>query len=388
MLLNPLLGYYDEGVDLTDRAVYDTARGSFGRATTLPPASYRSRIFSALEDNRLWTRAWVAVGVAQQIPEAGDLLPFTIGYHGIHIQRGTDGALIGRFNKAQHGGCRSVPLQCQTGSRTRCSFTSCGYSRDRAEVTASELERDGSVSDQYLGLRPERLWPVRTACRGPLVFACLDPDASPLDHDLADCLRGLQQSPSSELRLVASDWLEATANWKLVGPALRDLLAPEAAVPRRGGAPRHAMETWPIAELSRTLPLADSAHGAGQRITFAWAFPNLLVLHTASFLAVIILQPLSMNETQIRLYLLVHDNDVAQLDGDALAALRQGWRGLLLDASDLANSTQQELSAWGTPSRPGTENRLPPVQRSPLGWRFQDYLIGRILDGSEERREG
>ncbi len=386
MLLDPALGYYDEGLDLTDRALYAPARGRFGSATTLPPASYRSKVFSALEDNRIWTRTWVAVGLQQQIPATGDLLPFTIGYHGVHIQRGEDGTLVGRFNKAQHGGCRSVPLQCQTGSRTRCSFTSCGYSRDRREVSADELESDGSVANQYLGLRPERLWPLRVDCWGPLLFACLDPNAPELEQDLAGLLRELPPLPSSKLRLVAGEWLEGEANWKLVGPALRDLLAPTATAGLHGEEPRHAIEDWPLHALSRPLPLAEGQGGDGQRIAFAWAFPNLLLLQMPGLVAVVILQPLSMSDTQIRLYLLVPDNAVAQPDGDALAALRQGWRELLLDASALAKSSQLELGAWGTPLSPGTESKLPPVQRNPLGWRFQDYLIGRILDSGEEGR--
>ena len=127
MNLHPELGYFDEGLDFVEAKIYSDVIRPFGQAHTLPHAAYRSKVFADLEDEKIWTRTWVCIGTQQEIPDEGDILPFTVGNHGIHVQRVKDGKLVGRFNKAQHGGCRSVPLQCQTGNKTKCSFTSCGY---------------------------------------------------------------------------------------------------------------------------------------------------------------------------------------------------------------------------------------------------------------------
>ena len=114
MDFHPDLGYEDNGVDLTDVSLYKSAKLPFGQAKILPPIAYQSKIFSGLEDEKLWTRNWIAIGSTLEIPNSGDLLPYTVGNHGIHVQKEKDGSLIGRFNKAQHGGCRAVPQQCQT----------------------------------------------------------------------------------------------------------------------------------------------------------------------------------------------------------------------------------------------------------------------------------
>ncbi|MDP6428047.1 MAG: hypothetical protein QF393_08520, partial [Rhodospirillales bacterium] len=106
---HPGLGYFDEGLDLVEPKLYAAVRKPFGRAQILPPAAYRSKIFADLEDEKIWTRGWVCIGVQQQIPGAGDILPFTVGNHGIHVERLAGGGLIGRFNQAQHGGCRAIP---------------------------------------------------------------------------------------------------------------------------------------------------------------------------------------------------------------------------------------------------------------------------------------
>lgn len=383
MLLDPDLGYYDEGLDLTDAALYAAARRRFGEATTLPPAGYRSKVFSALEDNRIWTRSWVAVGLQQQIPAPGDLLPFTIGYHGVHLQREADGSIVGRFNKAQHGGCRSVPLQCQTGSRTRCSFTSCGFSRDRGVIPAQELDDDRSGAQQYLGLVPERLLPVRVGSWGPVLFACLDPRTPALGDGLVGLEETFPSWPSAPLRLLGSDWLEVPANWKLMAPALRELLGPGNNIPWPGIEGTFAVESWPYQALTTALPQSDQRRLGSEEATpplsFAWLFPNLVLLRLPGLAVVLLLQPLSMSETQLRLLLLAA-GDLAEPQGDAVSSLRAGWRALVAHAGELAGAMQRDLGAWGTPRRPGTEITEPPLQDNPLSWLFQAYLIDRILD--------
>ena len=155
MTMRPDLDCLDEGVDLQDPALYRPSRGRFGKARMLTPIAYRSKVFADLEDEKIWTRSWVCIGSHRDIPSVGDLLPYTVGNHGLHVQRDEEG-LIGRYNLAQHGGCRFVPAQCQTGSKTKCSFTSCGYSRDRGVVAADELGDNTPTMRQYLG------FPART----------------------------------------------------------------------------------------------------------------------------------------------------------------------------------------------------------------------------------
>ncbi len=379
MLLDPALGYYDEGLNLTEADLYRQARSGFGDARTLPPASYRSKVFSSLEDNRLWARTWIAIGVEQEIAGPGDLLPFTIGYHGIHLQRDEAGALVGRFNKAQHGGCRTVPLQCQSGSRTRCSFTSCGYSRDRDVIPAGELDDDRSAAQQYLGLVPERLLPVRVATWGALLFACLDPRSAPLEACTAPLRRELPLWLAETQRFVGKRWFAIAANWKLIAPTLRDYLAPnQTATPSAGAdfASAGAVEHWPLAEIAPALPGIASREGA---LSLLWCYPNLLLMTLAEETLVILLQPLSMSETQVRVLLMRANASPDDLDAERLEA----WIALLDAAMAAARAEQQVLATWGTPSRPETDCAHAPIQQNVFARQFQDYLIGRILEEDE-----
>lgn len=277
MSRRPDLGYFDEGLDLADPETYAAARGALGSATVLPPVAFRSNTFAYLEDEAVWTRAWVALGTLAEIPEEGDLLPFTVGYHGIHVQREPDGALAGRFNKAQHGGCRMVPAQCQVGVKTKCSFTSCGYSRDRGAISMAKEGDNLPTMHQYLGLRPERLFPVAVATVGQVVFANLDPDCSAKELDnlsLPDALT------SPEATHVHGEWLEFTANWKLAGQALA------AGMP--AGSEDHTL-------------MASRTTEDGREILAQWIYPNAVVLAAGEEACLVVVQQTAIEKTMFRM---------------------------------------------------------------------------------------
>jgi len=156
MNVHPELGYFDEGLNLVEPELYAAARKPFGRAQTLPPAAYRSKIFADLEDEKIWTRTWVCVGTQQQIPNAGDLLPFTLGHHGIHVERQANGGLLARLirrNMAAAGpfrrnvrpalrrNARSPPA---VTAETAMSFTPPRWGRGRvSQVSIWEIGRRG-----------------------------------------------------------------------------------------------------------------------------------------------------------------------------------------------------------------------------------------------------
>lgn len=357
MTTRPDLDYVDEGVDLQDPALYNPSRGRFGRARMLTPIAFRSKVFADLEDEKIWTRSWVCIGSQREIPDVGDLLPYTVGNHGVHVQRGTEG-LVGRFNLAQHGGCRFVPAQCQTGSKTKCSFTSCGYSRDRGVIAADELGDDTPAMRQYLGYRPDRLLPVTVESLGPLLFVNLDPGAEPLAERLGEAAPALALGDAAAWNEAESFRVEYAGNWKLLGRALVRSLAPEAKPAKEGR------------EGDTVMLTADCAF-LGAPATLSWLLPNLLLLRAGELAASIVLQPTALEETLVRVRI-----DAARPIGPAtLAALR----ALLDEAGAEAAALQEELGRFGTPSRPETSLEDLPVERDRTAHLLQSYVIARVL---------
>ena len=255
-----------------------TETASTKPARRLSSAAYGSLAFHAKEDAAIWTRAWVGLGFTADLARPADILPVTVGNHGIHVERQVDGTFVGRFNKAQHGGCRAVPLQCQTGTKTKCSFTACGYSRDRRPILTDNADRLQHL-DQYLGLRPERLLTVGTQVWGPMIAGRLDP--------LATTALSWQEPDTGFVPLAACGetlWLEREANWK------------------------HVM-----------IALAASGHGLPATIRF----PNVAVLAAGPVRCCIVVHPTALRRTlcRVRFFMTGDVADMEVLVGEALNEL-------------------------------------------------------------------
>lgn len=253
----PVLGFYDGAHDLSDPALYEsTCRDGM----TLPAFTYRSKAFADLEDEKVWTRAWSCIGYADRIPNPGDLYPFTVGQQGVHVQRQPDGSLKAHFNFAQHGGCRFVPRQCQTGKKTSCFYTSCGHSRDRDVIAANPDGSDTPEMYMYVGVNPLKLIPIHLQTIGPLMFVNLDFDCAPLAAQLPE---GLTLPLSDASAHCLRDETELACNWKLAGKLVLE-----------------ALDTVDVTA-------AD------------WLYPNLIVAQTANAVIANILQPVAMNATRV-----------------------------------------------------------------------------------------
>lgn len=338
--------------DAVSASFYADALRPFGSAQVLPPAVYRSLPFSHLEDLAIWTRDWVCVGTHDEIPGEGDLLPFTVGTHGLHVQRTAEG-LVARFNKAQHGGCRAVPLQCQTGTKTRCSFTSCGYSRDRGPVVAGELGAGTSEMHQYLGLRPERLLKVAVRSWGPLIFVNLGTAPSDLGGIVASIGLSFPFFGTARGRRLALRTVEYKANWKLLAQALIGDLA-EADCDQ---------EHW----------VAGHSRQAGDgSLQAAWLFPNLVLLADEAETCAVVLQPTAIQQTACRVRIF------GPAAGDHGSVGR--WSRRLAPVAQRAEADQDATVRWGTVSRPDTVGAALPLQSEVQGWWMQRVLARKMLD--------
>lgn len=345
MLHRPDLGFYDEGQDLSSTAFYAKALGSFGEARVLPPTAFRSLQFSLLEDEMIWTRDWIAIGSLEEIPEEGDLLPFTVGTHGIHVQR-IGGELKARFNKAQHGGCRAVPLQCQTGKKTKCSFTSCGYSRDRDAIPARDLGNDTPEMQQYLGLRPERLLTAHACDFGPLIFVNLDLKPVPNGAALAELNRAGHFFKDSARRSAAGK-LEFPANWKLLG--------------------QHLAAGEPISESGDGSWFLARSSVDGKPANVAWLFPNLVLIRLGQVTCAIVLQHTAIGQTLCRYFIC----------GETDESSSAFWSREIGRRAANASADHHATVRWGTNFRPETKGTALPLQASPQGLWMQRMLARR-----------
>lgn len=354
MQLRSAIGYYDEGIDLLASSLYQNAVGPFGSARILHPIAFRSLAFSELEDAAVWTRDWICIGSRDLIPDRGDLLPYTVGTHGLHVQR-TSSGFVARFNKAQHGGCRVVPLQCKTGTKTRCSFTSCGYSRDRDVIKADALGGESPEMHQYLGLRPERLLTAKIANWMQFILINLDHASEDPDDSLHQLGEVLDFRTTAPLPLRSHRWAEFDANWKLVGQALA----------AGNVVDESANRSW-IA--TRSLGVSGSS------CMTAWLFPNLILSVEGREVCAVVLQPTAMERTLCRVSVFSE----AEIP-------KSSWMTHVCERAATAVERHTDLTRWYTASAPSTHGNDMPLQDDAVGAWMQHTLIRRIQRELAER---
>ncbi|NNC68474.1 MAG: ring-hydroxylating oxygenase subunit alpha [Gammaproteobacteria bacterium] len=371
MEFHPDMGYVEDGVDLTNKDLYKSTSLPFGQATILPPFSYQSKIFSDLEDEKLWTRNWIAIGSTDEIPNAGDLLPFTVGHHGLHVQRQEDGSLIGRFNKAQHGGCRAVPLQCQTGKKTKCSFTSCGYSRDRNVIRVEEIGENTPTMHQYLGLIPERLLPVKVEVLGSMIFINLDHECKSLTDEFSAVTKSIKPFLIKDLSLQNNEWFECTSNWKFAGRAFFDGYDTSNSISNNDG---EIIYNCFIAPNLFTHDIGLNIEDDIDDIQLCWLFPNLVLIRHANFLVSVILQPTSMGECTLRTSLYTKAN---KINSDA-SHLPTDLQAYIQSVTSKAQAMQSKADKLTAPGAPELKNNMIPIETNLAGYSFHRYMTEKI----------
>src|SRR5258706_2453669 len=84
-----------------------------------------------LEMERLWSRTWIYVGHASQVPNAGDFVTVDIAAKPVIMVRHTDGTVRVLMNRCAHKGTKVVSdLAGNTGKTFRCPYHAWTYRTD------------------------------------------------------------------------------------------------------------------------------------------------------------------------------------------------------------------------------------------------------------------
>ena len=379
-LLNPELGYFQGDHDLTDPKLYKSMNKAFEKASDLMPLAYKSKVFFELENEKIWTRGWVPIGLTQQIENTADLLPFTLGFHGVHAQRNINKSISIRLNSHQHGGCRFVPEQCRTGKQTKCSIASCNYTRDSDVIFGS---KDGEQTDlmyKFLGLNPDKLVEVNFDLYGPLILVNLDPECKPMSEDLKDLPENIIQSLECSPKLISHKWLDIKANWKLYANAFTEFFQTnkKQKINYCWDTPNHHSPAYLVENISVPSSVLIPSK-ADSKNFLCWLFPNVLLVITDNYVACIILQATGMEKTLNRFFLLSSE----KVPKEKLNQIHLGWIEILNDIGINAEKNQTALNQNNID--PLSNNYASSVTRqlNVAAYVHQKYLISKILTKHE-----
>lgn len=198
-----------------DRMAYEAARTAppegFPHMPDVPAGRYVDPTFLALENERMWRRAWLYAGHMDQLPRLGSwFLTRELGSP-ILIVRDLTGVVRAFYNTCQHRGAPLVTTNSGEGRAFTCGYHGWTYALDGSLTTLRD-KRD------FVGLdiSCRSLVGVRCECIGNLIFINEDPDAEPLMQHLGPMAKELEQFQFEKLKLVDQRSYDVACNVKVL----------------------------------------------------------------------------------------------------------------------------------------------------------------------------
>ncbi|HEX6458263.1 MAG TPA: aromatic ring-hydroxylating dioxygenase subunit alpha [Thermoleophilaceae bacterium] len=179
---------------------------------SLPREYYLSADIFELEYARVFSRQWLMVGHACQIPVAGDFFTIEIAGENVVIVRGGTGEVHAHYNVCRHRGSRICDASSGRVKSFVCPYHAWAYALD------GHLESAPTIPDgEYIDYAEYGLKPVRVADCGGFIFLHLGGgEPSPIRESFAELSAKLPALDARNLKLVHEVVHDVRANWKLV----------------------------------------------------------------------------------------------------------------------------------------------------------------------------
>ncbi len=254
-------------------------------AAWLPPSSwYIDKRFFDLERDTVFKNNWLIAARTDQFTRAGDYVADSIAGEPYVIVRGEDGKLRAFYNVCRHHAAQ-IAVDAGCTDTLVCPYHGWTYALDGRLLSAPEL---GAVKDFDRG--EFGLVPMHVAEWCGLVFVSMGEKPRALADDLAEAARRLRDMNVEGLRFVARRKYTLQCNWKVYVDnyldggyhvsCLHKGLAGQLDLDsyRTEIFERHSIQSGAgAAGPGRDTPGADFAERIGERVLYAWIYPNLMI---------------------------------------------------------------------------------------------------------------
>src|SRR5882672_1532559 len=128
---------------------------SLVRGDAVHRAAYIDPAMFALEEERIFRRAWLYAAHESEVPNAGDYVLTRLGPEEVILVRREDGGLSALYNRCAHRGARIVSQPSGNARQLRCPYHSWTYRLDGSLVGVPLTEGYSDLKQlQGLGVVP------------------------------------------------------------------------------------------------------------------------------------------------------------------------------------------------------------------------------------------
>lgn len=179
------------------------------RGHSLPQDCYVADDVFELDLERVFAPSWLFVGMASELPNAGDVMSWSVGRDSVLLTRDDAGHIGAYHNVCRHRGSRLRPDGAGSARALVCPYHQWTYGLDGSLRGAPHMTAD--LDRDELGLRPVQLHNL-----GGLLFVCFADDPPPFDEAAAAVEPQLRPHQLQRTRVAARQHYSVRANWKML----------------------------------------------------------------------------------------------------------------------------------------------------------------------------
>ena len=318
----------------TQPETYGLSRLPVDQASTLIPDAYTADDFFALEQEKIFATAWVAVGCLQQVQNPGDILVTEVAGRSILVMRDKIGKLGAFYNVCRHRGSKLLEKSCNIKS-LHCPYHAWVYGLDgqclgtsmfRSEKIVDTVNSNGvetDLSDKALFDKQNYgLLPLSVQTWGFLVFVNLSTQTTPFEEWLGDIPLKFQSHVLENWEISGEKIYDVASNYKLieenfmeyyhlpfVHPELTNVSRMEDHHRSQGAGMYTGMLTTPVSRdmdsVWLNLPAAQGLNKNHLEAAYhICIFPNVTITILPNHAFCMITDPIRANQTRGRTFLL------------------------------------------------------------------------------------
>ena len=359
--------------DWTTDETWAGTRRHVTEALGLAPELYTHEGAFEVERQRVFERAWVCVGTANEVAKPGRLLVRRVGSRSVLITRDTDGELHAMLNACRHRGTELAEADCDVAGTIRCPYHRWTYATDgrlRSTPLFDQVPRTDTPADLDLV-------PVRVATWGPLLLACLDPATPPLETWIGDLDERMSGYQLDNWQVCHEQSLDIHANWKLISENFQEYyhlgwVHPELAKVSRvadhyryqGPGMYCGQTTTPVSGDQRDdwlqlPPAADLDASDAVSGRFVALFPNVILSVLPNHIWLMRLDPIAPGLTRETCTMFTP----APIEQGAHDATREFWLSVNTEDIDIVERAQRGLTHGAVPPGPLSPRFEEPLNR-------------------------
>jgi len=387
----------------TQPETYSLSRLPVDQASTLIPDAYTAADFFALEQEKIFATAWVAVGCLQQVQNPGDILVSEVAGRSILVMRDKTGKLGAFYNVCRHRGSKLLEKSCNIKS-LRCPYHAWVYGLD-GQCLGTSMFRNGKIVDTVPSNGAETdlsetalfdkqnygLLPLSVQTWGFLVFVNLSAQTTTFEEWLGDLPQKFQSHVLENWEISKEKNFDVASNYKLieenfmeyyhlpfVHPELTSVSRMEDHHRSQGAGMYTGMLTTPVSRdmdsVWLNLPAAQGLNKEHLEAAYhICIFPNVTITILPNHAFCMITDPIRANQTRERTFLLTPPGT---LDNESHTSmfleLVKFWD--MVNTQDLGIVERVQLGLSNTAF---TGGRMCPKFEEPL-YRYQNWVADRM----------